>query len=123
MVISFIPYCRGWLALMLLVTTTPTTMAMTATTTRAMKKQIQRFFRAARADLTASVVCFKLTTEQQSNYLTKRQNDDLPSFCVVLYTSSLCLDGIYRFVLLFNENTHLAKERISIRSNKPMWEQ
>jgi len=43
--------------------------------------------------------------------MTKRKDDNLPSFRVMFHTGSLCLDGIYRFMLLFNENTHLAKER------------
>ena len=41
------------LDLMLLLTTTPTTIPITARTMRVMKKQIQRFLRAARAEFTA----------------------------------------------------------------------
>lgn len=96
--------------------------AMMITTTRMMKKQIQRFLRAARAESTAlEVYCklFKLRSEISA--LSSGRHE--PNLRVLFYSCCLSFNGIYCLVLLFNEDTHLintsekSKNRTRIGTN------
>lgn len=70
-----------------------------------MKKHIQRFLRAARADTTAFSVYPRLIKNKRVKG--KQDRGDTPGFCIPLYRISLRFYRVYCLVLLFNEYTHL----------------
>ena len=70
-----------------------------------MKKQIHRFLRAARADVTALSVYCNLETVRKMPFVQGLKS--LPGLCVLLHSSSLCLDNIDGLVLLLNQDAHL----------------
>jgi hypothetical protein len=88
-------------------TKTPIMMAATASTMRTMMKQIHRFLRAARADITALSVSCTLRETILGVMCWARDYHDLRSCCVFISGLSLCLDIVDNLALSFNENTHL----------------
>ena len=105
--------------LIFLVTSMATTIAMMITITRMMKKQIQRFLRAARAESTAfEVYCklFKLGSETSA--LSSGRHE--PNLRVLFYTCRLSFNGIYCLVLLFNEDAHLIKTSAKSKNRTQM---
>lgn len=94
--------------LMFLVTSMATTIAMMITITRMMKKQIQRFLRAARAESTAfEVYCKLFKLRSETSALSSGRHE--PNLRVLFYSCRLSFNGIYCLVLLFNEDAHLIK--------------
>jgi hypothetical protein len=90
---------------LLFLTTTTTIMAIIARMRSERKKQIHRFLRAERAELTAFPVWWRLQKYLETVQLF--QGRHLPRFHIFFDYFCCCLDRVDSFVLLFHQHAHL----------------
>jgi hypothetical protein len=94
---------------LLFLTTMATTMAIIAMMRSERKKQIHRFLRAERAELTAFPVWVRLQKCLETVQLF--QGKHLPGFHVFFDAFCCCLDRVDSFILLFHQHAHLKISR------------